>query len=68
MNVLRDAVQIVKDCHSFFFVKGEGIRWKLNVDLRPVRGMEDTQPNSDAVRNAAHMPAASAASSFVPLS
>lgn len=48
VSILRDAVQVLLDVHPSFF-EGSGMHWKLNVDLRPIRGHEyDVAPSSDA--------------------
>eukprot|EP00667_Euglena_gracilis_P015201 EG_transcript_15805 len=47
-GALRCAVQLVLDVHPAFFVAGAGMRWKVNVDLSPISGLEDPEPNSDA--------------------
>eukprot|EP00668_Euglena_longa_P038625 GGOE01049668.1.p2 GENE.GGOE01049668.1~~GGOE01049668.1.p2 ORF type:complete len:289 (+),score=83.89 GGOE01049668.1:345-1211(+) len=48
VGALRSAVQLVLDVHPAFFVAGAGIRWKVNVDLSPISGLERPEPNSDA--------------------
>eukprot|EP00090_Calanus_glacialis_P024070 TRINITY_DN37370_c0_g1_i1.p1 TRINITY_DN37370_c0_g1~~TRINITY_DN37370_c0_g1_i1.p1 ORF type:complete len:289 (+),score=65.53 TRINITY_DN37370_c0_g1_i1:94-867(+) len=48
------AVQLVKDVHEGFLSRDrsgnpEGVRWKVNMDMTLIRGLEHSPPNSDAL-------------------
>jgi len=51
----REAVSLVKDTHPLWVERsaatGEplGVRWKVNMDCTPIRGMFPTHPTSDAL-------------------
>ena len=44
-----EALGLAREVHPAFFRSGRGMLWKLNVDLTPIRGLEDTGPNGDAL-------------------
>ena len=48
-EMLDKAIDLVKVCHPAFFVKNQGIRWKINVDMTPIPDASPTRPSSDAV-------------------
>ena len=48
------AIMLIKDVHEGFLSrdangKPQGIRWKVNTDLSPIKGLEHSHPNSDAL-------------------
>ena len=48
------AIELVKDVHEGFLSRDksgnpEGLYWKVNVDMTTIRGLDFSQPNSDAL-------------------
>ena len=49
-----EAVSLVKDTHALWVEcnaagRPLGVRWKVNMDMSPIRGMPPTRPSSDAI-------------------
>ena len=54
VDVLRDAVRLVKALHPSFMDKSRsgkplGLHWKMNSDLTPIPGLGQAYPNDDAL-------------------
>ncbi|KAF4708008.1 hypothetical protein FOZ62_024627 [Perkinsus olseni] len=47
-EALDDALRLVTNVHPYFCVPGQGVRWKLNADMKPIAGLEEAHPNHDA--------------------
>jgi hypothetical protein len=46
-KALNQAIHLVKTNHPYFFVKGKGIRWKLNINMSKIKLLPEPTPNHD---------------------